>query len=143
MKTNRSAFGRSSLAVAFAAASLGIATPVTGFAQAAGEAVFEGRPAASGAQAGTGAMAGPPQGGLGPQSRGSGGLFPQRDPADREAPRDEGARPRDEDPGVAPPRNDRGGSTVAPQRSTRETTGRAARNTRDAARHGVLPFGSD
>ena len=31
-------------------------------------AVYEGRPAMAGAQAGTGAMAGPPQGGLGPQS---------------------------------------------------------------------------
>lgn len=37
-------------------------------------AVFEGRPAMSGAQAGQGAMAGPPQGGISPQGTDSGGV---------------------------------------------------------------------
>ncbi len=54
-----------------AAAVLAVALFTTGhvYGQSTGaKAVFEGRPAMAGAQAGTGPMAGPPQGGIGPQS---------------------------------------------------------------------------
>ncbi len=83
-------------------------------------ATFEGRPAMAGAQGGTGAMAGPPQGGLSPQSPSDpgGGINARRDnntptgangPA---VPRDPGPIPRD--PGVD--RSVGGGGEVRPQR---------------------------
>lgn len=67
------------------------------------EQVFQGRPAMAGAQAGTGAMAGPPQGGVGPQSvdQAGGGLVlraPGQNGSGTDAP-----VPRD--PGVGAPGN--------------------------------------
>ena len=120
---------------------------------------FEGRPAMAGAQGGTGAMAGPPQGGLSPQSPSDpgGGINARRD-TDTSAganapsvPRDPGPIPRD--PGV-----DRsvGGGEVRPQRDRddvikrdrddhglqqqNKSTGKAKRATRrsvERARRGV------
>jgi len=83
-------------------------------------ATFEGRPAMAGAQGGTGAMAGPPQGGLSPQSPSDpgGGIAPRRDnnnPTQANGPsvpRDPGPIPRD--PGLD--RSVGGGGEVRPQR---------------------------
>ncbi|HZY17420.1 MAG TPA: hypothetical protein VFE82_03010 [Ramlibacter sp.] len=86
-------------------------------------AVFEGRPAMAGAQAGTGAMAGPPQGGLGPQNpdQPGGGLTLHR-PAAVEA---AGPVPP-RDPGVGRP----GGSEVQPRRD--RDAGEVVRRDRDS-----------
>lgn len=86
-------------------------------------AAFEGRPAMAGAQGGTGAMAGPPQGGLSPQSpsdRG-GGINPRRD-TDNPAQANGPAVPRDPGPIPRDPGLDRsvGGGEVRPQRDRDE-----------------------
>jgi hypothetical protein len=75
-------------------------------------AVFEGRPAMSGAQAGQGPMAGPPQGGISPQGTDGGGGVNLRPPA-AIAGASGGSVPRD--PGMTPinPTTDR---SAAPQR---------------------------
>lgn len=81
------------------------------------EAVFQGRPAMAGAQGGTGALAGPPQGGVAPQSVDqSGGGMVLRAPgknsgSEAPAPRDPGVG----NPGKAP-------SDLAPKRD-RDATG--------------------
>lgn len=96
-------------------------------------AVFEGRPAMSGAQAGQGAMAGPPQGGISPQGTDGGGLNLRRPIALQGAAG--GSVPRD--PGMAKP-NPSDDRSVMPQRDrddgavTRQ--GRAADKTRRAAK---------
>lgn len=81
---------------------------------------FEGRPAMAGAQGGTGAMAGPPQGGLAPQSPSDpgGGIDPKRGsttPLEANGP----AVPRDPAPIPRDPGLDRsvgGSGEVRPQR---------------------------
>ncbi|AEG91097.1 hypothetical protein [Ramlibacter tataouinensis] len=118
-----------------AIAALGLLTLSEASGQSTGaQAVFEGRPAMAGAQAGTGAMAGPPQGGVGVQGSDASGLQLQRPanvaggaPADMpqgplaDAPAvlapgaDERATPRDDrnpprDPGLRPGREDEGRS---------------------------------
>jgi hypothetical protein len=105
--------------VAAAVVAVALFTVGQAYGQSAGAAAaFEGRPAMAGAQAGTGPMAGPPQGGLGPQST--------EDPgAGIGARRDSGvtgpAIPRDPGLGRGPgegelrPQRDRGGD-VAPRR---------------------------
>lgn len=74
-------------------------------------AVFEGRPAMAGAQAGQGPMAGPPQGGISPQGTDSGGVN-LRPPAGLNA---AAGTPPPRDPGITPvtPSNDR---SAVPQR---------------------------
>src|SRR3954469_9660084 len=97
------------------------------YGQATGsEAVFQGRPAMSGAQAGTGAMAGPPQGGVAPQSvdQAGGGLVlrapGQNMGTDAPVPRD---------PGVGTPGN--GGGELKPQRD-RDPGSEVIKRDRDA-----------
>lgn len=64
---------------AAAVAALGLLTLSEASGQSTGaQAVFEGRPAMAGAQAGTGAMAGPPQGGVGVQGSDASGVQLQR-----------------------------------------------------------------
>lgn len=72
-------------------------------------AVFQGRPAMAGAQAGTGAMAGPPQGGISPQTveEPGGAIGARRQLSDVAGP----SLPRD--PGMDRPR---GGEDLAPRR---------------------------
>ena len=85
-------------------------------------ATFEGRPAMAGAQGGTGAMAGPPQGGLSPQSPSDpgGGIGARRDNNPTQAngpsvPREPGPIPRD--PGMD---KSVGGGELRPQRDRDE-----------------------
>lgn len=132
------------------------------------EAVFQGRPAMSGAQGGTGAMAGPPQGGVAPQSpaQPGGGLVLQapaairdRDQsvprqADQSVPR-QGEQSVPRDPGVDTPNNK---GDVAPRRDRdsgdvikrdRENTGstestgkkvkKSAKRTYERSKHGGVP----
>jgi hypothetical protein len=120
-------------------------------------AAFEGRPAMAGAQGGTGAMAGPPQGGLAPQSPsdpGGGIAAPRNNPAANgpTVPRDTGPIPRD--PGldrsvggsgeVRPQRDrddvikrDRDDNGVQQQGRTTSKAKRAGKRTVERARHGV------
>ena len=105
-------------------------------------AMFEGRPAMAGAQAGTGAMAGPAQGGIAQQGSENSGLalrppsglrdMPQGkvDPAadaiavNRAVKKDKDVVPKD--------------SSFAPeQRSARKRVARAAKNVANETRHGV------
>ena len=111
-------------------------------------AVFEGRPAMAAAQAGTGPMAGPPQGGVGPQTmddRGGGvgargelgrdaaGPALPRDPGmDRPRGREELAPQRDRDDVVKRERAENPGKEVAPGKAKR-----AAKRTVERARRGV------
>ncbi|HSW16273.1 MAG TPA: hypothetical protein VLJ86_03540 [Ramlibacter sp.] len=127
--------------LAAAVAAVALLTLSDAHGQGAGsQAQFEGRPAMAGAQAGTGAMAGPPQGGLGPQSvgdlprRGDASDLPNRvrPHGDREPPHDAAPPQRDRDPGVA-----------KSQRSLRDKLLRSSKRTRDAARHGVSPIDSE
>lgn len=123
-------------------------------AQSSGAAaVFEGRPAMAGAQAGTGAMAGPPQGGIGLQgSEGStlrlrkpaiieqGANMPQGTP-DQPPPTvalsgsaqvqagDLKPAQKDHDPGVA-----------RKQRSASDKVRRSAKRTAEGAKYGVSPI---
>jgi hypothetical protein len=90
------------------------------------EAVFQGRPAMAGAQGGTGAMAGPPQGGVGPQSvdQAGGGLVlrpPGQNGTDAPVPRD---------PGVGTPGNS--GSDVTPKRD-RDSDGAVQKRGRESS----------
>jgi hypothetical protein len=104
--------------VAAAVVAVALFTVGQAYGQSAGAATtFEGRPAMAGAQAGTGAMAGPPQGGLGPQSAEDpgAGIGARRDsgvtgPA---IPRDPGLG-RGSGDGELRPQRDRGGD-VAPR----------------------------
>jgi hypothetical protein len=96
------------------------------------EAVFQGRPAMAGAQGGTGAMAGPPQGGVSPQSvdQAGGGLVLRR-------PGENGTEaPLPRDPGVGTPGK---GSIGVPgntgelkPRRDRDATGGVVKRERDA-----------
>jgi hypothetical protein len=83
-------------------------------------AAFEGRPAMGGAQAGTGAMAGPPQGGLTPQSPSDagGGIGARRDNPQVNGP----SVPRDPRPVPRDPGMDKsvGGGELQPQRDRDE-----------------------
>ena len=79
------------------------------YGQTGSEAAFQGRPAMAGAQAGTGAMAGPPQGGVGPQSvdQPGGGLVLRKPGTDAPVPRD---------PGVGTPGDTGTGTGLAPKK---------------------------
>lgn len=114
------------------------------------EAVFQGRPAMAGAQGGTGAMAGPPQGGIAPQSvdQAGGGIVlraPGQNGTDTPVPRDPGGvgTPNDSGSGLKPKR-DRD-ADIAPVKRERDVTGestgkkakRAVKRTYERARHGV------
>ena len=93
------------------------------------EAVFQGRPAMAGAQGGTGAMAGPPQGGVAPQSVDQqGGGVQLRKPSGLDQPAGgEPSVPRD--PGVATP--DNSGTGLKPKRD--RDAGEVVKKDRDAA----------
>lgn len=115
------------------------------------EAVFQGRPAMAGAQAGTGAMAGPPQGGLAPQSVDQpGGGVQLRKPGGLDQPARDEVVPRD--PGLGAPGNATGelkpkrdrdpGEVVRRDRdatgdSTAKKVKRGVKRTYERARHGV------
>ncbi len=117
-------------------------------------AVFEGRPAMAGAQAGQGAMAGPAQGGITPQSPGDarGGIVLQRpatvDAAGPSIPRDPGmerpsgrddaqVRPqRDRDPGNVIKR-DRDSGGASEQGKATNKAKRAGKRSVERARRGV------
>jgi len=86
-------------------------------------AVFEGRPAMAGAQAGQGALAGPPQGGIGAQ-----GTVAQ---ADNRAAREEAKPARD--PGIKPARD----PSVAKDERTVSKAKRTAKRVIKRARTGV------
>lgn len=89
------------------------------------EAVFQGRPAMAGAQAGTGAMAGPPQGGVAPQSVDQpGGGVQLRKPSGLDKPAGDQAVPRD--PGVGTP----GSGELKPKRD--RDPGEVVKKDRDA-----------
>lgn len=116
-------------------------------------AMFEGRPAMAGAQAGTGAMAGPPQGGIGLQgSEGAqlrlrkpaiieqGADMPQGTPADQPAPTvaltsSADVQARD----LAPAQKDRDSGVAKKQRSASDKVRRSAQRTAEAAKYGVSP----
>ena len=115
------------------------------------EAVFQGRPAMAGAQGGTGAMAGPPQGGVAPQSVDQpGGGVPLRAPGgpsstDQAVPRDPGVTPapgggdlkpkrdRDATDGVVKRERDATGS----ENSTARKAKRATKRSYERARRGL------
>ena len=97
-------------------------------------AVFEGRPAMAGAQAGQGPMAGPPQGGIGPQGTDGGGGVNLRPPAAVAAasggsiPRDPGmTQPNPSSDRSAVPQRDRDDGAVTKQSRAADKTKRAAR----------------
>lgn len=114
------------------------------------EAVFQGRPAMAGAQAGTGAMAGPPQGGVAPQSVDQpGGGVQLRKPSGLDRPARDEVVPRD--PGVGTPGNAAGelkpkrdrdpGEVVKRDRdatgdSTAKKAKRGVKRSYERARHG-------
>ena len=149
--------------VAAAVAAVAAFTVGNAYGQSTGaQAVFEGRPAMAGAQAGTGPQAGPPQGGVGPQATGDpGGGAPLRGPADvqgagpsvpRDTPGLPGVPTLPRDPGVdrpndgMAPQRDRGGDVVKRERDTggvtegSRATGKAKRATKrsvERARRGV------
>lgn len=116
-------------------------------------AMFEGRPAMAGAQAGQGPMAGPPQGGLAPQSTEDlrGALAMGRRPnqnAGPEIPRDPGVdnpaggelKPqRDRDSGEVIQR-DRDRNGLSDQGSAAGKAKRAARRSAERSRRGVPAF---
>jgi hypothetical protein len=112
------------------------------------KAVFEGRPAMAGAQAGTGAMAGPPQGGVGPQSPedpGAGVTFQRRaptstdpavsaanapaangpsvprDPGGVDRPAKDGVQPRND--GLQPQRDRDSGNVIKRERGQQDAAG--------------------
>jgi len=109
----------------------------TAWGQSTGSAaVFEGRPAMAGAQAGQGAMAGPPQGGISPQgSDGARGLDLRR-PAGLE-PVQAGVPTVPRDPGVTParpegdlkPQRERDSGVVDKQNRASNKVKRAAKRT--------------
>jgi hypothetical protein len=115
------------------------------------EAVFQGRPAMAGAQAGTGAMAGPPQGGVAPQSvdQAGGGLVlrapGQNKGAEAPVPRDPGVgtpgsagelKPkRDRDPGTDVIKRERDAAGTG--ESTTKKAKRGAKRSLERARRGV------
>ncbi|TFZ01908.1 hypothetical protein [Ramlibacter humi] len=121
--------------------------------QSGSAAVYQGRPAMSGAQAGLGAMSGPPQGGVGPQSVDEpGGGLGLRRPRDVEVagpvlPRDPGLdRSQQRDDTLAPQRDRDSGDVVKRERNTtgakdqmRSTSKakRAVKRDVERARHGV------
>jgi hypothetical protein len=103
-------------------------------------AVFEGRPAVSGAQGGQGPMAGPPQGGIGPQTPAEtrGGFDFRRDPGAPVVPRDSGVdRPQE---GELKPQRDRGQEVVPRDRDPgtgieqKRSAGKAKRAVREVER---------
>ena len=111
--------------------------------------VFQGRPAMAGAQGGTGAMAGPPQGGVSPQSvdQAAGGLVlraPGKNTTDAPVPRDPGVGTPPGNTGDLKPQRDRdvdGGVVKRERDATGNSTGkkakRAAKRTYERAKHGV------
>ena len=125
-----------------AVAAAALLTLSTAWGQSTGSAaVFEGRPAMAGAQAGQGAMAGPPQGGIGPQgSDGTGGVN-LRPPSGLAAPQ-AGAPAVPRDPGVTPtrpagevtPQRDRDPGSVDKQNRAASKAKRAAKRTVRRAR---------
>ena len=114
------------------------------------EQVFQGRPAMAGAQGGTGAMAGPPQGGVGPQSvdQAGGGLVlraPGKNSTDAPVPRDPGVGTPGDTGGLKPKRDrDLDGGVVKRDRDAtgtgNSTTSKAKRGVKrslERARRGV------
>jgi hypothetical protein len=105
-------------------------------------AMFEGRPALAGAQAGTGAMAGPPQGGIGVQGDENTGIAVHAPRGLRDMPQGKVDPAAD---AVAVNRAVRTGRDVVPkdrsiaadQRSASRKAKRAAKAVRKQARHGV------
>jgi hypothetical protein len=105
-------------------------------------AMFEGRPAMAGAQAGTGPMAGPAQGGIGVQGQDNAGVAVRPPKGLRDMPQGTVDPAAD---AVAVTQSVRNGRDVVPadrgvakdERSTRRKVKRAAKNTRDQAKHGV------
>jgi len=139
-----------SIALVTAAALLTI-TEAAGQSTGAG-AVFEGRPAMAGAQAGQGAMAGPPQGGIGLQgAEGSklslrrpaivdqpvAGDMPQGAPAVTLA-NSNSADVRAAD--LAPAQRERDSGIAKQQRSPSDKVRRAAKRTVEGAKYGVSPI---
>jgi hypothetical protein len=119
MKTRRTRYYWITIALAFAAALL----MAQAYAQSTGAAaVFEGRPAMAGAQAGQGALAGPPQGGIGVQGAEAGdrglvlGRPSELDDDAQAGPVDRGTE------GAATP-----GAVEGADRTTRREAGRADR----------------
>jgi hypothetical protein len=115
------------------------------------EAVFQGRPAMAGAQGGTGAMAGPPQGGIAPQSVDQpGGGVQLRKPSgldnptggDQAVPRDPGMGTPGNTTGDLKPKKDRdAGDVVKRDRdatgdSTAKKAKRSVKRSYERARHG-------
>lgn len=137
--------------VAAAIAAVALFTVGNVYGQSTGaKAVYEGRPAMAGAQAGTGAMAGPPQGGLAPQGveepgggvpmprRGPGGDGPSvpRDPG-LDQPSEGGVQPqRDRDSGDVVKRERDQGALGDEQRATKKAK-RAGKRSVERARRGV------
>jgi len=143
------------------AAALLTITEVWGQASGA-SAVFEGRPAMAGAQAGTGAMAGPPQGGIGLEGSEGSKLNLRPPPAVRDANAAAAAKAANAGPTVqkagAPSVVDtskevregqlqstaerdqkRDPGMAKKQTSTSDKMQRAAKRTNEAARYGVSP----
>lgn len=95
-------------------------------------AMFQGRPAMAGAQAGTGPMAGPPQGGIGAQGQ-DGSVVALSPPAAVRDDKEIVKRDRDND--VI--KRDRDSGVAKEERSAVKKTKRAAKNAAKQARHGV------
>jgi hypothetical protein len=121
-------------------------------------AVFQGRPAMAGAQAGTGAMAGPPQGGIGMQGQDNSGVALRPPSGLRDMPQgtvtasadaiavnkavrdDKDIVKRDRDADVV--KRDRDSGVAKEERSAVKKTKRAAKNVTKQARHGVTNIDS-
>ena len=107
-------------------------------------AVFEGRPAMAGAQAGTGAMAGPAQGGIGVQGQENAGVALRPPSGLRDMPQGAVTASADsiavnkavrDDKDVV--KRDRDSGVAKENRSAVKKTKRAAKNVTKQARHGV------
>lgn len=109
------------IAVALAASLALLAFEVAGQSTGA-QAVFEGRPAMAGAQAGLGALAGPPQGGIGLQGT-EGAQLNLRPPAVAAATADATTRPACDGPTVSAAEN----PACLPQAGDERIEGRLAR----------------
>jgi hypothetical protein len=105
------------------------------------EQVFQGRPAMSGAQGGTGAMAGPPQGGVAPQSvdqAGGGAVLrkPGQDGSEAPVPRDPGVGTPPTNNGDLKPQRDRdSGDVIKRERESGNSSG--TQSTGQKAKRGV------
>lgn len=132
MKTTRFPL-RQVTAALFACAALAAMTGAQ--AQAGADAVFQGRPAMSGAQGGQGAMAGPPQGGIGLQGS-EGSSINLRRPAIADAPANMPQGKMEDPPATLAPAP---GAAPA-ERSASDKMERAAKRTAEGQRYGVSPM---